>query len=152
MSWFDWSLLAGHADVLRFVKLLIARRLLRDVEPERQRLSLNQLLLNSNIIWHGVKLGQPDWSDSSHSLALSADSQNGTLLFHIILNAYCEPLDFELPQAGDRGKEPLRRWIDTSLDSPHDIVEWHTAEPVLDGTYRAGPRSVVVLFAPMKGA
>jgi glycogen operon protein len=149
-SWFDWTLVASHADVLRFVKLLIARRLLRDVEPERQRLSLNQLLLNSNIIWHGVKLGQPDWSDSSHSLALSADSHNGTLVFHIILNAYCEPLDFELPKVGDRGEEPLRRWIDTSLDSPHDIAEWHTAEPVLGSTYRAGPRSVVMLFARMK--
>jgi glycogen operon protein len=71
-------------------------------------------------------------------------------VFHIILNAYCEPLDFELPKVGDRGEEPLRRWIDTSLDSPHDIAEWHTAEPVLGSTYRAGPRSVVMLFARMK--
>ena len=23
-----------------------------------------------------------------------------------------------------RAKAPWRRWIDTSLDSPHDIVEW----------------------------
>ena len=29
-SWFDWTLVARHADVHRFVKLLIARRLLRD--------------------------------------------------------------------------------------------------------------------------
>ncbi len=43
-SWFDWTLLAKHADVHRFVKLLIARRLLRDVEHERRRVSLNQLL------------------------------------------------------------------------------------------------------------
>ena len=31
-NWFDWSLLEKHADVHRFVKLLIARRLLRDEE------------------------------------------------------------------------------------------------------------------------
>ena len=43
-SWFDWTLLARHADVHRFVKLLIARRLMRDVEHERRRVSLNQLL------------------------------------------------------------------------------------------------------------
>ena len=43
-SWFDWTLLSKHADVHRFVKLLIARRLLRDVEHERRRVSLNQLL------------------------------------------------------------------------------------------------------------
>ena len=31
-SWFDWTLLEKHADVHRFVRLLIARRLLRDLE------------------------------------------------------------------------------------------------------------------------
>jgi glycogen operon protein len=69
------------------------------------------------------------------------------LLFHVILNAYWEPLDFELPQAGDRSQDAWRRWIDTSLDSPQDIVEWPSAPPVPGRTYRAGPRSVVVLFA-----
>jgi isoamylase len=39
-----------------------------------------------------------------------------------------------------------RRWIDTSLGSPHDIVPWDTALPVSGRTYRAAPRSVVVLF------
>ena len=41
-SWFDWTLVAQHADIHRFVTLLNARRLLRDVEHERQRVSLNQ--------------------------------------------------------------------------------------------------------------
>ena len=36
-SWFDWTLLAKHADVHRFVTQLNARRLLRDLEPEGQR-------------------------------------------------------------------------------------------------------------------
>ena len=44
ISWFDWSLLEKHADVHRFVSLLTARRLLRDVEHERQRVSLTTLL------------------------------------------------------------------------------------------------------------
>jgi len=44
ISWFDWSLVSKHADVHRFVRLLIERRLLRDVEHERQRLSLNDLI------------------------------------------------------------------------------------------------------------
>ena len=43
-SWFDWNLLPKHADVLRFVKLLIERRVMRDVEHERRRLSLQQVL------------------------------------------------------------------------------------------------------------
>ncbi len=146
-SWFDWTLVAKHADVQRFVALLNAKRVLRGAETERQPLSLNQLLRKANKAWHGVKLGQPDWGDASHSLALSVEARNNELLFHLILNAYWEPLDFELPQAGDRGEDPWRRWIDTTLDSPHDIVEWPTAPAVPGRTYRAGPRSVVVLFA-----
>ena len=146
-SWFDWTLLAKRADVHRFVKLLNAQRVLRDEEPERQRLSLNQILRKASKAWHGVKLDQPDWSESSHSLAFSVEAPKEKLLFHLILNAYWEPLDFELPQAGDQSQDSWCRWIDTSLDSPHDIVEWQSAPQVPGRTYRAGPRSVVVLFA-----
>jgi isoamylase len=146
-SWFDWTLVAKHADLHRFVTLLSARRLFRDMEPERGHLSLNQLLRKANRAWHGVKLGQPDWSASSHSLAFTAETLNEKLFFHIILNAYWEPLEFELPRADRHSEDTWRRWIDTTLDSPHDIVEWQTAPPVADRTYQAGPRSVVVLFA-----
>ena len=60
-NWFDWTLVAKHADVHRFVTLLNARRILRDVEHERQRMSLTQLIQQAKKSWHGVKLGQPDW-------------------------------------------------------------------------------------------
>ena len=98
-SWFDWTLVAKHADVHRFVRLLTARRPLRDLEPERRCESLNQLLRDATITWHGVKLNQPDWSDQSHSVAFSAEVRSEGLLLHLILNAYWEPLDFELPQS-----------------------------------------------------
>jgi glycogen operon protein len=146
-SWFDWTLAAKHADVHRFLTLLNARRLLREEEPERQHLSLNQVLRKANKAWHGVKLGQPDWSDSSHSLAFSLEALTDKLFFHLILNAYWEPLDFELPALGKGSDDSWRRWIDTTLDSPHDIVEWQSAPAVEGRTYKAGPRSVVVLFA-----
>ena len=43
-----------------------------------------------------------------------------------------------------------RRWIDTSLDPPHDIVPWQEAPAIPADPYRAGARSVVVLFADGK--
>ena len=98
-----------------------------------------------NRAWHGVKLGQPDWSSYSHSLAFGAELSREGLLFHWILNAYWEPLDFELPV--NPGGEAWRRWIDTALDPPDDIVEWQMAQPVPGRTYHAGARSVVMLFA-----
>jgi len=146
VSWFDWSLIAKHRDVHRFVRLLCAQRLLEDTEPERQRLSLTQVLRSAKRAWHGVKLGRPDWTVSSHSLAFSAKTQHDQLLVHVILNAYWEPLDFELAPLS--GSDPLwRRWVDTSLESPNDIVEWDAAPPVPSHAYWAGPRSVAALFA-----
>jgi isoamylase len=145
-SWFDWNLLRKHPDVLRFVKLLIARRVIRDVEHERRRVSLSQVLREQNCVWHGVELNQPDWSPFSHSIAIGGELKNEAVSAHLILNAYWEPLDFELPTLSGGGK-PWRRWIDTALDPPHEICEWN-AEPVVpEGSYRVGARSVVVLIA-----
>jgi len=94
-----------------------------------------------------VKLGQPDWGESSHSIAVSVEIRKERLLFHLIFNAYWEPLDFELPRVDKAGENPWRRWIDTALDSPNDILHWNEAESVPGYTYRAEARSVVVLFA-----
>jgi len=143
-SWFDWSLLAKHADVHRFVKLLIQRRLLRDTGPERQGMTLTQLISHGIKGWHGTQLNQPDWSDQSHSVALTAELSNEALLVYFIFNAYWESLDFDLPQI--EREESWKRWIDTSLETPQDIVIWQEAPSVPAHTYRAGPRSVVVLW------
>ena len=145
-SWLDWDLLSQHAEVFRFVKLLIERRVMRDVEHERRRVTLSQVPREVKRAWHGVKLNQPDWSPFSHSLAIGGELKNERVLAHIMLNAYWEPLDFELPMLRN-GTEQWRRWIDTSLDPPHDICGWNAEEPVVEATYRVGARSVVVLIA-----
>ena len=145
-SWFDWNLLSKHTDVLRFVKLLIERRVIRDVDHERRRMSLSQVLSEQKHAWHGVRLNQPDWSSFSHSIVIGGELKSEGVLVHVILNAYWEPLDFELPILRD-GRENWRRWIDTALDPPNEICEWNSEPPVLGTTYRAGPRSVVVLIA-----
>jgi transketolase len=60
--------------------------------------------------------------------------------------SYWQPLDFELPRLDSAGENPWRRWIDTALDSPHDILEWAKAEPLHGYNYRAESRSVVMLY------
>ena len=147
-NWFDWSLLKKHADLLRFVSLLNLRRLLRDAGPERKRTSLNQLINGATKHWHGVELNQPDWSSQSHSIALSAELRGEGLLVYFAFNAYWEPLSFELPRI--EGGQSWKRWIDTSLETPQDIVPWQDALPVPDHVYRAGPRSIVVLWSNLK--
>jgi len=148
-TWFDWTLLLKHADVLRFTKLLIAHRLRRNVENERRCTSLNELIRNSTHAWHGVKLGQPDWSPNSHSLAFGAKLRQDGLRLHMIVNAFWEPLEFQLPPLTDP-RDTWRRWIDTALEPPREIVEWQAASPLPGSTYSAGPRSVVVLIAGLE--
>jgi isoamylase len=97
--------------------------------------------------WHGVKLNQPDWSDDSHSIALSVHLPKEDSSMFFIYNPYWEPLEFELPPLKSQDNVRWRRWIDTYLDSPQDITEWQKAPVVVDPTYRMGPRSVAVLWA-----
>jgi len=148
-NWFDWTLVQKHADVCRFVSLLNARRLLRDVEREQQRVSLTQWIRQANKAWHGIKLNQPDWSPNSHSIAFTVELRKENLLVHYILNAFWEPLEFELPPVQNGDGDIWYRWIDTALDPPHDIVPWKTSPAIPDHTYRTEARSVVVLAAHM---
>ena len=59
-----------------------------------------------------------------------------------------EPLDFELPPCGQGAGNPWRRWIDTALETPQDIVPWEKAPAVPGLSYRVEARSVVALYAP----
>jgi glycogen operon protein len=149
LSWFDWTLLEKHGEVHRFARLLNAGRLERDAEHERRRVSLNQLLRQASKTWHGVKVGQPDWGDHSHSLAFEAELRQEGFRVYLILNAYSEPLEFELPPAGE-GVAWWRRWIDTALESPQDIVPWQTAPAWPDNNYRTAAHSAVTLFAEIR--
>ena len=99
----------------------------------------------ADIVYHGVRLNEPDWGDGSHSLAYELSHVDCTEHLYIALNAYWEPLDFELPPAG-RGHE-WRRLIDTALPSPDDFAD--PPAPLTTGqqSYRTQPRSSAVFIA-----
>jgi glycogen operon protein len=144
-NWFDWTLVEKHADVHRFARLLCSRRTLRGTEEDSDRVSLGKLLREAAKAWNGVKLNQPDWGDGSLSIALAGEMGDAGIMFYLILNAYWEPLTFELPVA--KAENPWRRWIDTSLDSPNDIVPWQGAPAIADSQYQVRDRSVVMLYS-----
>ncbi len=150
ISWFDWSLVERHRDIHRFVKILIAARLSREISQDEFPVTLNQLLHQSRIEWHGVKLHQPDWSPASHTLAVTVESLSGTRLVHIILNAFWEALEFEIPPLPDTSSGGWRRVIDTSLPSPEDCCTWKDAPVIRGSTHIAHPRSIVMFVAVVK--
>jgi glycogen operon protein len=142
LSWLDWRLKARHADVFRFLRRLV--RLRSSIQPgPRRATTLTEFLRRARIEWHGVRLAEPDWSESSHSIAATFQEPDGASMAHVIVNAWKEPLAFELPTVEDG----WRRMVDTALPPPDDIRAWEEA-PVLDGaTYLAAPRSFVYLAA-----
>lgn len=145
LSWFDWQLLEKHADIRRFIKLLINLRLNSDVFRSIRRRPLTLLLKQAPIQWHGVRLNQPDWGHSSHSLAFTMAGRYA--LFHLMMNAYWEALDFELPAPPPRAKHGWRRLIDTYLPSPQDICQPDHMPNVSGQSYLVQPHSIALLVA-----
>jgi glycogen operon protein len=147
LNWLDWSLLEKHADICHFVKRLIRFRLSLPVHKEERDLTLTELLRQTVIHWHGVKLNQPDWGPQSHSVAFSIEGRRHQ--FHVILNAFWNPLSFELPPLPPGPQGGWQRVIDTHRDSPEDFCDPEEA-PIVDlDSYVAQPRSVVLLMADL---
>ena len=145
LSWIDWTLKERNADLHRFFRLLIA---FRHQHAALRRISFVPLPCCPHIEWHGVKLGQPDWSWHSRSLAMHLSRQNengGEDHIYLIANAHWEEHAFELPVIPNRN---WLRFVDTTLEPPADIWDLAGATFVVpDRSYRVGPRSVVVLVA-----
>jgi glycogen operon protein len=148
VSWFDWSLVARYADIHRFARELIALRMNRDLPIERLDMSLTELLRRQPFAWHGVKLNAPDWSHESHTIAATVRLFGYPMLLHLILNAYWQALEFEVPRLG--AQESWRCCVDTYRDPPHDICRWADAPSLTGSSCRVEPRSIVILLAKIE--
>jgi glycogen operon protein len=79
-------------------------------------------------------------------LAATARLFGYPLLLHLIINAYWEALEFEIPALQDP-QGSWRRCVDTYLDPPDDICSWADARNIPGRVYQVQPRSVVILLA-----
>ena len=155
ISWMDWSLTNTHADLLRFTRNLVwftqSLHILRQEQFLRYEPIPGIPWLENNgshagiLTWHGIQLDQPDWNDWSHTLAFTLQDPTSSEYLHVILNAYWEPLTFELP-ALPTGKSWFRI-VDTSLLSPEDITEDVRKYPVQTTHYPTTARTAVILQA-----
>ncbi|MFZ6026347.1 MAG: glycogen debranching protein GlgX [Chloroflexota bacterium] len=140
LSWFDWDDIARHDGLLRFTRCLLhfyhthsifhAERFWSDIhEPE--------------VIWHGTRLDQPDWSPESHSLAYELVYGLQQERLFVVLNAYWQPLHFELPSL-----PPGRHWmrlVDTALPSPDDFCVPGVPLAPGESACLVQPRAAVIL-------
>ncbi len=145
LSWLDWSFPEKHADVIRFANYLVRFRMNFERSRETETFSLADLVRQRQIQWHGVKPLQPEWGENSHSLAFTRMGFQGCEQHMILLNAYWQAVQFELPLplVGSAG---WLRLVDTSLDNPLDVNEPPRAPLIDSNSYAVQPRSAVVLI------
>ena len=142
ISWFDWQAVERQAGLLRFVSKLAAFSQECDLFQQEKFWADPD---GPDVIWHGVKLNQPDLGANSHSLAYELINPLKNEHLFIILNAYWNALTFELPHL-PRGVN----WhcvVDTFKPSPEDFCDPATVLPATVKTYTAQPRSAIVLKA-----
>ncbi|MCX6135072.1 MAG: glycogen debranching protein GlgX [Ignavibacteriales bacterium] len=141
-SWLDWVAAENNKDLLRFFKCLIAFRLSHTLF--RQRKFIGQGSEIPRIIWHGTEPYSPDWSWHSKSIAveLQFDGQDDDLYF--VFNAFSDELTFRLPPPA--GVRQWRRFLDTSLTSPHDFADPGDKEAtIVQDAYVVSSRTVIGL-------
>jgi glycogen operon protein len=140
-TWLDWDLVNKNTGLFRFFKLLIN---FRKAHPAlRYGSFMDEEESAFPVTWHGTKLGRPNMSSESRSLAMQISEKppgnsKGVIDIYIALSAYWEPLRMELPKLSK-----TRKWyrvVDTGLESPLDISV-QGKEPRLDN-----PESPIPLF------
>jgi len=151
ISWFDWQLLEKNTGLHRFVKMLINDffKRFKILHEERFWIDDNRGK-NPHVTWHGIKVGQPDWGETSHSIAYTLGKPNSKEHLHVMINAYWENLAFELPVLS---KNPSGKWvkiIDTAETSPNDIKNIKDGTPIKGNLVELKDRSIMVLFTSAK--
>ncbi len=132
VSWVDWSLTQKNAGLVRFVRRMIALR--------KRHFALSREQFVNRVGWHGVKVGEPDWTGQSRTLAFHL---HGRPDLYVIFNAHWESQRFNLPPCNGQWK----RLVDTSLPSPDDIVEEQQSVALRPTDhYIMSPRSAVILI------
>jgi len=143
LSWFDWDAVKEHEGLLRFVQGLIRFSRSNSVFNLRHIPKPPYTDRDVSITWHGVRLGKPDFNDRSHSIALELKSDIEREHVYIMMNAYWEPLTFELPKPD--AEHAWHRVVDTSLADGKDYAGPGKTSRINGPRYRLKERSIAVM-------
>ncbi len=149
ISWVDWKLADENADLVRFVRCMIA---FRHAHPVLRRTRFfNE---NDGIQWYGEHEHEQDWSEEARWLAFLLDGGHAKHKdgrhdddIYIAANASDDWRHFYVP---DRGRD-WRKMVDTSRPSPEDIYERFEDAPNLghrQDRMAVEPKSMVILVCP----
>ncbi len=140
ISWINWNYQRKNKDILRFTKEMIAFR-------HRQKILHKKDYSSIKVHWHGTQLYKPDWSYTSHTIAfvLEAMPQLDENEIYVALNAFWQPLEFQIPKP--ISQKPWRLIVNTSLPSPQDFTKEDYALIHHSSSFLLPSRSLIVLLA-----
>ncbi len=141
-SWFNWNLVQENAELLEFTRRLIHFNLSGKFFQEERYWNAPGQKDGTSCTFHGTRLYHPDWAQNSHSLAFTLDNKAYGHQLHVMINAYWQALDFELPG----GKQKWRRIIDTDAAGKDGCLAMDDAPLVKGKTAEVRARSVVVVM------
>ena len=145
INWFNWKKVEEEKEMLEFVKKLIRFNLSTEFFQEDFFWNSPESLGTSRYQLHGTSFLMPDLSSHSHSLAFTLKNKIYPKRLHIMINAYWESLEFQLPPSGKRW--PWKKVVDTAAPAPEDILSYKNAMPVNGNKQKVQSRSIVVLQA-----
>jgi glycogen operon protein len=137
ISWVDWDLATENDGLLRFTRMMIALR--------KRHFALSREQFINRVTWHGLKVGDPDWSGQTRTLAFQLHGLHRQPDLCVFFNSHWEWQKFALPSQSSH--RPWKRLVDTNLPVPDDIMEETDAVPIgATDHYNMAPRSAVILI------
>ncbi len=139
LNWINWKEAERHHDILRFTQHIIAFRKRHQIIRRWRYLTPDEseTPILRNIVWHGVKPLQADFSETSRFIAFTLEAfetrERSDVPIYVACNAFWEPMTVELPQL--EGNKRWYRVVDTSLPEGEDIVPDEQAFFLGDSTY-----------------
>jgi len=113
-SWYDWSYVEKHTEILRFTSGMIA---FRNAHPI---LSKEQFYTEAEIQWFSPQGGLPAWADPQEKQLACLIHEDAQSMLYLMFNSGVNAVDFRLPSG-----LPGNHWrlaVDTSHNMPPRLV------------------------------
>jgi isoamylase len=156
LGWFDWTAVDRNADLLGFVRNLIAFRHAQPALRSQSHLTGRDYLGGgyADVSWHGTNAWDADWSAGSRVLAFllaGNHARGGTVPgddVYVAMNMHWQGLEFHPPVAPSG-----RRWhvaANTGASAPFDSFS-PGSEPLLENQGSVGLSAHSTLILVSKG-